>query len=261
MSDTPTVRITVPTHSETVTTVTMLTLLDFTRTAAARGWRSDVGFYSGALIGEIRNCMVRDFLMSDADVLLMIDSDQGCEADLLFRMIEGPFDVAGAIYPRRQYGWDKVKPETGLTADRMLLQASRFVGNLEWSSPGSLNVVNGFAKAQTLGAGLLMIRRQALEKMKERFPELKNKGAAPENLSGDPYCENWGFFNSMISSRSGYFLSEDYSFCQRWVEGCGGELWADVITPVTHVGRHNFHASFIDHLKASHPVQISSDRD
>jgi hypothetical protein len=41
-------------------------------------------------------------------------------------------------------------------------------------------------------------------------------------------------------------LSDDFAFCHRWHEGCGGEIWANIEAPVTHLGLHRFTARYAD---------------
>ena len=43
------------------------------------------------------------------------------------------------------------------------------------------------------------------------------------------------------------YLSEDYYFCRLWEE-CGGEIWTDLQTPITHLGSTEYHGSFITQL-------------
>ncbi len=40
---------------------------------------------------------------------------------------------------------------------------------------------------------------------------------------------------------------EDYYFCRLWEE-CGGEIWTDLSTPITHLGSTEYHGSFISQL-------------
>jgi hypothetical protein len=44
----------------------------------------------------------------------------------------------------------------------------------------------------------------------------------------------------------GMRLSEDFSFCHRWREKCGGEIWANISHEITHVGIRQFRARYSD---------------
>ena len=41
-------------------------------------------------------------------------------------------------------------------------------------------------------------------------------------------------------------LSEDFSFCRRWVMDCGGTVWAHPSADIRHVGSMTFGAKFTD---------------
>ena len=57
-----------------------LTLLDLKGLAATNAVDASVVFHSAPVISDLRNTIVADFLEGNADVLLMLDSDQGLEA-------------------------------------------------------------------------------------------------------------------------------------------------------------------------------------
>jgi len=94
---------------------------------------------------------------------------------------------------------------------------------------------NGFVKSRYAGTGFLMIRRSVLEAMIDRYPELRY---THEHKAGDPLAgSRWrsALFNCMIDKLTGFYLSEDFSFCQRWTE-MGGEIWVDYMSRLDHVG-------------------------
>ncbi len=41
------------------------------------------------------------------------------------------------------------------------------------------------------------------------------------------------------------YLSEDYAFCHRWTQGCGGSIWMDVDSVVSHQGSYSYRGSFL----------------
>ena len=44
-------------------------------------------------------------------------------------------------------------------------------------------------------------------------------------------------------------ISEDISFCMRWIELCQGEIWANIIHDTSHIGTHEFKGRFLDRLR------------
>jgi hypothetical protein len=49
-------------------------------------------------------------------------------------------------------------------------------------------------------------------------------------------------FDCVIDRETGHYLSEDYTFCQRW-RAIGGRIWLDPTGMLVHVGAHDFAGS------------------
>ena len=106
---------------------------------------------------------------------------------------------------------------------------------MEFENPEKIAARGGFAKVKYAGTGFLMIRRDVLVKMVAHYADLKytRQNQSDDPLKGSP--NRCALFNCMIDSATGTFLSEDYSFCRRWID-MGGEIWADLESRLTHVG-------------------------
>lgn len=248
--------VSVPTHSGSVAAETALTLIGVQELASQRGLTTSFRFVSGAVIAEVRNVIAAHFLKSGADLLLMIDSDQSFEKDLLGRMIDFGQPLVGCIYPKRKYEWSNVNLRTATNVENLLYQASDYVGKLEFDAEGSAQIVGGFAKALHIGTGIFLLRRHVLEAMIGRYPELKSRGFHDSDYPGvDEH--NWGFFNH-IEMPGECSLSEDISFCRRWREA-GGEIWSDVTRNTAHIGRHAFSGNYLDYLVARGEITQSTD--
>jgi hypothetical protein len=242
--------IAVPTHSGAVDSVTVETLLQAQRMMLERGGAIETRFHSGAVISTLRNVIVADFLGSEADLLLMIDADQGISAEGLTRMIDLGEPVVGCLYPRRRFDWTQVDPSAnGAQLEQLLYQAMDFVGALEADEEGRAPLRDGFARANHVGTGIFLIRRAALETMIRHYPDLEGCGFYPDEFPPPRFRHNWGFFNP-IQEPGTPPLAEDFSFCSRWRD-CGGEIWADVVSPVAHVGRQMFSGNYHDYVKAA----------
>jgi hypothetical protein len=50
------------------------------------------------------------------------------------------------------------------------------------------------------------------------------------------------------ANNDGGALSEDLSFCKRWVAGCGGEIWADTESTISHHGSWTYTGRYADLL-------------
>jgi hypothetical protein len=225
------------------------TLLAAQGIVATRGGTFRLVYQSGAMISVVRNVLVAQFLKSEADLLLMLDSDQAIGADVLERMIDLDQPVVGCIYPKRGYDWSKTRLDTAADINQILYQASEYVGWLQEDQNRQVCVVNGFARAEHVGTGVLLVQRRAFQQLMTHFPELEGLGFGKDLY---PHLKhNWGFFNSVFRD-DGLPLSEDISFCRRWHQS-GGEIWADVTSDVDHVGRHTFRGNYLDFLNATAP--------
>ena len=59
----------------------------------------------------------------------------------------------------------------------------------------------------------------------------------------------YAFFNAEVDPESKRYLSEDYLFCKRWIDKCGGEIWIDSHSTLTHTGTCSFKGNLMTHLK------------
>jgi hypothetical protein len=57
----------------------------------------------------------------------------------------------------------------------------------------------------------------------------------------------YDFFGDIVLE-DGDSLSEDYSFCRRWLTMPGNEIWAVVDEPIGHVGDIIYSAPYINRL-------------
>ena len=102
------------------------------------------------------------------------------------------------------------------------------------------------------GTGLLLIRRDCIEEMLKKLPNLSDhRSHIPITTEGKLSRLIRAFQNLSVDGRR---LSEDFSFCHRWRRLCGGEVWANVKHPITHVGLQHFNAKFESARRASRLV-------
>ena len=60
--------------------------------------------------------------------------------------------------------------------------------------------------------------------------------------------EYYAIFDCLIDPESKRYLSEDYAFCRRWQQ-MGGQIFADVMTVLGHVGNIRFQGSLEERLR------------
>jgi hypothetical protein len=187
-----------------------------------------------ALVPRTRQDLIAHFLgMETSTHLLFVDSDIGFEPQMVFRFLAFNADVMAGVYPTKRVDWEKVAALAKEGRTDIAVSALSYV--MEFENPQKIAAQDGFAQVKYAGAGFLMIRRGALEKMTAKYADLKYTRLNLDNdpLKGSPH--RCALFNCIIDQATGIYLSEDYSFCRRWKE-TGGEVWADLQSRLTHVG-------------------------
>ena len=143
---------------------------------------------------------------------MFVDADVGFDTEAIYKLIAHDKDVVGGIYPKKTF-----EPEYvfNATAD------AKREGDL--------------IEVDDLGTGFLLIKRGVIERMMEKFPDLKYTN----NINYDPLTEPYMYALFDTTIDNGTYLSEDYTFCKRW-RGLGGKIYADTSIELTHTGYYPF---------------------
>jgi hypothetical protein len=152
--------------------------------------------------------------MKDSTHLLFLDADVGFPPQVVLDMLAFNEPVVGGIYPKKAYPIDFVG--SGLEAGEYR---------------------QGFIEVEGLGAGCLLIRRDAVEMLIAKFPELIFPYMTLNDLREGGATRTLGFFNTMRVAEGK--VSEDISFCRRFREA-GGKVWGSTAYSFTHEGPHPF---------------------
>jgi len=176
--------------------------------------------------------------------LFFVDADIGFAPAAAFRLLDSGHDLAGGVYPLKTIDWNKVRAAALAGAADLMTQSVGYVLRFLPTPDRSVIVEEGFARAAYVGTGFLMIRRGAMERICAAHPELD------ADLSDvDPRLTRASMiFDTIIEPETGLYLSEDYSFCRRWVD-LGGEIWADMESRLTHTGPVVFSGSLVEAMR------------
>jgi hypothetical protein len=223
--------------------LSVLAMLAYFRRARPQA-QFDSGLISSAIVTQARNAMATRVLLDPSYThLLFIDADMGFRPELIGKMIDFDQPVVGCIYPKRVYDHARFAEAARTTPDPEIARAiaQTYVGGADDLMAGDHGqpILRGdFARALRAGTGIMLIKREALETLRDTFPELWTDD--PEGAYR-PLGAQGAFqvFEAMQTS-TGVFCSEDYAFCLRWVEGCGGEIWSCFNEPIRHVGRERY---------------------
>ena len=191
-----------------------------------------------SLITRARNLAVQQFLsLPDATHLLFIDADIGFAPEQALALLAADKDVCGAVYPLKRLDWPRIRDHAVAGVGDLPASALNYVVDL--LGPDAPSIDQAFFRVRYLGTGFMMIKRNVFARMAARYPETHYRtlhlGVAGADSGGDANA----FFDCMIDPDSGAYLSEDYTFCKRWLD-MDGDIWAYAASRLTHVGTQSF---------------------
>jgi hypothetical protein len=213
-------------------------------------------FIDSPLISRARNAYA-SLVLQDPSLshLLFIDSDIGFRPEAVLRMLALNEPFTACMYPLR---WpDPVRAHaTARDLDDPLLAQEAGLNYVKSESliretvEGRLAIRlrDGFAETAWVGMGLTLIRRDVLEIMAERRPDLCRAPGAWYGASGVKERVLQGF-ESEVNEDDGLYRSEDLSFCARWTRDCGGRIWVCINESLSHVGPTVFQGSYDKRLR------------
>lgn len=166
------------------------------------GWSCDPS------VERARNILTANFLETDCTHILFVDADIGFSAADVARISSHADPVVGGMYPLKN-----LKP------------------TVEWCGNGLAGAetrADGLTPVKYIGTGFLCIARSV-------FMEMINRDAVQRYRQDfAPHREEFAFWTQGV--RDGRFLTEDWMFCQRWLE-LGGRIFADTQVVLRHAGR------------------------
>jgi hypothetical protein len=213
---------------------------------------------SYADIVESRNFLLTHWYdKTDASHLLFVDADMGFDAKLITDMLALKKPLLGVVAPKRQVDLNRLAglAAQGEKAERAIARSHSFLARPVVRA-GKQRTVNGFMEVEGCGAGIMLIERGLVKTMLETLPELNDTGAKQNS----PLAKNLDRLIRAFDpvTVKGARLSEDYSFCQRWRVRCGGEIWANISHPITHVGLHRYSGRYQDAMPRGPRIMVGA---
>jgi hypothetical protein len=187
--------------------------------------------------------------------LLFVDSDMGFAPSLIEHMIALDKPVVGSIYPKRALDLKRLseimKQVDNPQIARMIAQdyvgAGTALGLNDDQSIDQLVIEGPAVRVLHAGTGVMLIQRQVFEDIRNAYPDLwvDQPGAyvGLGHKGGVLQC-----FESLVN-QDGFYIGEDVSFCHRWREGCGGEIWSVVTETIVHKGPDLFVGRYLTKLE------------
>jgi len=216
--------------------------------ACAFAWLSN-----NASIDRARNALAAAFLQSDATHLVFIDGDIGFVpeelVDAVTRMVaDDRLAVLGAPYPKRRINWGLVASAAakGFAAENpAMLERYSGVFAIDLADPAGQFPLGEPIELLRAGTGLMVVRRDVIEALAARHPELRYVPDQLDRDSGLAAETIIALFQPLIDPESGHLLSEDYAFCHR-VRAAGYRIWLAPWMRTTHTGPARFAGTLAD---------------
>ena len=241
--------IAVPCHGGTISVITAGSLLKLTTTLTDHHISHTVRLLNGETVARARNKLADEFMDSDCNRFLQLDSDIGFRHNDILDMLRANVHVIGGVYPKKCYNFKKLvdaamdngDPELETVSEKALeyvvtperIRVTDATGRVRQAS----QMFRKCLAVNEVGTGLLLVSREALQRFRDGFPRLNYADDFGDTKDKRITC----FFNyDIVDDR---YLSEDYWFCAYWRK-LGGKVWAWPWARLDHDGHHVFEGQF-----------------
>lgn len=235
------VNIATPAYGDTFSAAYVHSLFSMVNTGPKRQTRFTMSSVDVADIVLARNYLLSKFYFHQPECthLLFLDDDMGFDVELLYDMLALKEGVVGALCPRRKLDLRKLHAAGELDFEAAYAQACSFIGKPVGPGPAP-----GFVEVKQCGTGILLIAREAIDRMIQARPDIVDRTRHRNIPLGKEFDQFLTPFSRItLADRE---LSEDLSFCYRWTEQCGGRIFANTDKSIVHVGQLTVSARYQD---------------
>jgi hypothetical protein len=188
--------------------------------ALKKSWPKDwpdpvVEICQGDGVARSRNILTASFMRSDCTHMLQIDSDLVWSAEHVLRLLSHDVPVVAGLYAKKQDG------ENEWVINTLPNQAEQQANE------------RGLMPVRYIGTGFIMVKREVFEKMREAYPESRCRADYGNREMEFDYWPMTVY--RPTPEDEGRYLSEDWFFCQRWLD-MGGQVLADSAVVLKHLG-------------------------
>jgi len=139
--------------------------------------------FNESLITRARNYCCDEFMRSDANHLMFIDSDIGFNPQDIIALMalqsqNEDYDIIGGPYPKKCISWEKIKRAVDKgVADEESNVLEKFVGDYVFNPKSGQNQIKLSDPVEVLeiGTGFMMITKKAMSKFQESYKQYMYK--------------------------------------------------------------------------------------
>ena len=206
--------------------------------------------FKSSLVTQGRNLSVASFLSKSFTHMLFIDSDIAFQPESLLKLIKADKGVISIPYPLKDMCWDKA--HLMMKKDRIktledLQYKSFYRYPMKVANNEEIKVNSGVIEVTHSPTGFMLIKKDTINKMIEKYPELRIEQDTLMNGKHKKIENMWNFFDTIHDPETKTYLGEDYAFCKLWRD-MGGKCYAYVLDKITHVGEFQYTGRFADEL-------------
>ena len=213
-----------------------------------------------SLVSRARNNLVaKAMAMPNVTHIMFIDNDITWDPINIIKLMIADKPIVGGIYPLKKYNWEKIAQNKNFVTDIIkrknesnmkdfidddtLIQYSLLNYDVNYFN-NEVKIEKNLAEVRHIATGFMLIKRGAIEKMMEAFPNTKYVDDV-HFLEKNENDYAYALFDCGVEDN--HYLSEDWMFCSRWTK-MGGKLWIDVSINLSHTGIEDFHGSLLSTL-------------
>ena len=239
-----------PVHSEVSIHYTQA-LIEFQQMCFNKKLKVSFHLIKSSLVTQGRNLSVAGFLESKATHLLFIDSDIYFQGKSIFTMLKADKHIISVPYPLKTLMWDKAfqKMKEGRIKSADDIRRALHTYPMKVPDVNNINLNKGVMEVTDSPTGCMLIKREVIEKMIEKYP---NKEIVQKTVINGKYVNKpnmWNFFDTLHDPKEKTYNGEDFAFCKLWRD-IGGKCYAYVNDAIVHVGEHQYQGKFYDELIA-----------
>lgn len=203
-----------------------------------------------SLVPRARNILIEQFVQSGASTLLFLDADLAFAPSMVLDRLlpfaqKRPDAIVTGVYPKKAYEWSRVDSKN--TQEPIHMQVLDYNLNVVPNEPAQ--VVDGFVKVLDSATGAMMLTREVIVKLREKYKEALH---CVNDISPGthPVKEYVAIADCMIDPETRRYLSEDYALCRKQ-QHTGGEIYVDLTSGMCHIGTMTYEGDIRKSLRAA----------